>query len=617
MITHKCFTPYARLLRNSLCFVGIWMNLSVSIYAEEVGENHVFHCTENLSLVYHDTVSGIDSSDCDSPAASSHVYQSRVPHWLNDSWALSTTSILSNCKDVNSADAQTLQLVRGISAVKAQAIIDYRNEFGPFKSLDELSQVRGIGPATVENFRNANFCVNDSESDSPTAAQPQNPPAPVSSQSSDCINVNTADASSLQKVNRIGAVKAQAIIEHRTENGPFQSLNDLTNVKGIGSATIENFRAAGFCAEESEGSPEPTEHQNDSPSTASESPDSNCTNVNTANASSLQSVSRIGAVKAQSIINYRSEFGPFQSLNDLARVKGIGPATVENFRKAGFCAHSSNGSVHHSDPDSTASMTDSTHDLCKDLNVVDAQTLQEVSGIGQVLSQSIIDERERSGQFGSVNELERMDAVEPSTVKTLLDAGFCVTALAPPSDSTNPLTKLSTTPSPYPVDYERSLYGGWLDMDDDCQNTRIEVLLDKSLITPTLDETGCRVLSGKWFDPYTGKTITDPQEIDIDHFIPLAEAHRSGAAAWSDQRRHLFGNDLTPYGVLIPVLASANRSQGSRGPDQWLPPNESFHCQYADRWMHLKESWYLTMDYQESKAIGELLKKCNHHSISP
>jgi len=615
MTNYKRLALPTRLLLFSL--LGILMNPSSNIFAEKIHDMDPFRLMDHSYLVNHYHITNGDSVD-DLVVPYPHVLsfpKDRLPNYVWESTAIPIAPTCQNCEDVNSADAQTLQRVRGISLIKAQAIIDYRNEFGPFKSLDELTQVRGIGPATVENFRIANFCVNDSDSD--TSIQPEELSTPSVNNSPDCLNINTASASSLQKVNRIGEVKAQSIIEYRTEVGTFQSLNDLTNVKGIGPSTVENFRSAGFCVEESTTNiSTPDENQNDTPSTASESSDVNCTNVNTADASSLQRVNRVGSVKAQAIIEHRSEFGLFQSLDDLSRVKGIGPATIENFRKSGFCAHSSNGSVHNSDHDQTIPLTDSVTDTCENLNSVDVHTLQHVSGIGQIYSQSIIDERERSGQFDSMDEIGRIDGIESSTIETLLESGFCVATLTPPEDSMNDLTYESSLP-PYPIPYDRSLYGGWLDTDDDCQNTRMELLLSKSLVTATLDETGCRVISGEWFDPYTGRTITDPQEIDIDHFIPLSEAHRSGAATWSEEKRHLFGNDLTPDGVLIPVLASTNRSKGSRGPDQWLPPNKSFHCQYANRWVNLKEIWFLTMDYQESKTLHELREKCTSETITP
>lgn len=50
----------------------------------------------------------------------------------------------------------------------------------------------------------------------------------------DKINVNTADVETLQKIPGIGAVLAQRIVDFRTENGPFQTISELTRVNGIG-----------------------------------------------------------------------------------------------------------------------------------------------------------------------------------------------------------------------------------------------------------------------------------------------------------------------------------------------------------------------------------------------
>lgn len=54
------------------------------------------------------------------------------------------------------------------------------------------------------------------------------------------VNINTADASTLAaELNGVGAAKAQAIIDYRKINGSFKSVNDLANVKGISTKTIE------------------------------------------------------------------------------------------------------------------------------------------------------------------------------------------------------------------------------------------------------------------------------------------------------------------------------------------------------------------------------------------
>ncbi|MCS4281759.1 competence protein ComEA [Pseudomonas sp. BIGb0278] len=56
-------------------------------------------------------------------------------------------------------------------------------------------------------------------------------------------NLNTADASTLQReLNGIGQAKAQAIVAHREANGPFQSVDELLEIKGIGNALMERNR---------------------------------------------------------------------------------------------------------------------------------------------------------------------------------------------------------------------------------------------------------------------------------------------------------------------------------------------------------------------------------------
>ena len=59
----------------------------------------------------------------------------------------------------------------------------------------------------------------------------------------DKVDVNTADAATIDRVLvNIGPSKAQAIVAHRTEHGPFKSLEQLASVKGIGLKTVEKNR---------------------------------------------------------------------------------------------------------------------------------------------------------------------------------------------------------------------------------------------------------------------------------------------------------------------------------------------------------------------------------------
>ncbi len=56
------------------------------------------------------------------------------------------------------------------------------------------------------------------------------------------ININTASAAELDALPGVGEVIAQRIVDYRTANGPFQSVDDLLNVSGIGEVTLEDMR---------------------------------------------------------------------------------------------------------------------------------------------------------------------------------------------------------------------------------------------------------------------------------------------------------------------------------------------------------------------------------------
>jgi competence protein ComEA len=57
------------------------------------------------------------------------------------------------------------------------------------------------------------------------------------------VNINTADAQALaDNIHGVGLKKAQAIIEYREAHGPFQSVDDLIDVKGIGQKLMQKNR---------------------------------------------------------------------------------------------------------------------------------------------------------------------------------------------------------------------------------------------------------------------------------------------------------------------------------------------------------------------------------------
>ena len=56
------------------------------------------------------------------------------------------------------------------------------------------------------------------------------------------VNINTANVEELQQLKGIGAKKAAEIVAYREAHGEFKNVDELTNVKGIGKATLEKLR---------------------------------------------------------------------------------------------------------------------------------------------------------------------------------------------------------------------------------------------------------------------------------------------------------------------------------------------------------------------------------------
>jgi len=66
----------------------------------------------------------------------------------------SSLAVAADAVDINSADAATLmKALKGVGPDKASAIISYREQHGPFKTADQLAEVKGIGKKLVEMNR--------------------------------------------------------------------------------------------------------------------------------------------------------------------------------------------------------------------------------------------------------------------------------------------------------------------------------------------------------------------------------------------------------------------------------------------------------------------------------
>jgi len=179
-------------------------------------------------------------------------------------------------------------------------------------------------------------------------------------------------------------------------------------------------------------------------------------------------------------------------------------------------------------------------------------------------------------------------------------------------------------------DYNRGLWVHWTDKDDDCLSTRNEVLLRDSKVEThierVIDGSGrrkeCRAQTGQWYDPYTYNDEVDlvdgernqpfdqDEELDVDHVVPLKNAHFSGGWAWPAWKKEEYANHLEDKTHLLAVSASENRKKGALGPEDYMPPSRKFKCEYVKVWTRIKAKWGLAMTAREKEAIKKTLREC-------
>lgn len=158
--------------------------------------------------------------------------------------------------------------------------------------------------------------------------------------------------------------------------------------------------------------------------------------------------------------------------------------------------------------------------------------------------------------------------------------------------------------------YDRDLFGQrWADIDRNGCDQRNDALRAGAVEVTTKPGThGCVVLEATIQDPYTGTTIDfvkGESTVDIDHVVPLSRAWQQGASSWPEDRREEFANTS---GNLLAVDASANRSKGDRGPEEWMP--DAGRCGYVIQWIDVKTEFELSVSAEEKSALEDELDEC-------
>ena len=172
------------------------------------------------------------------------------------------------------------------------------------------------------------------------------------------------------------------------------------------------------------------------------------------------------------------------------------------------------------------------------------------------------------------------------------------------------------------VTYDRDNdYDTWKDWDNDCQSNRHEVLIDEHDSSTGVgltytSGTNCSVATGRWYDPYDNAYFSSASEVQIDHFVPLSESHRSGAWAWSRERKTIYANTLNVPEQLIAVGGSSNSAKGASDPSDWMPNNSSYHCTYLRDWVKVKSIYRLGINSSEEDYIRSAYNGCSSQNTT-
>lgn len=134
---------------------------------------------------------------------------------------------------LENANTQTINLAKKVT--NEMVIIIYTNEEIKLAMTEEKT-AKVIDNTCVCPVLKNDACINKNETkkDKATSNEQETITEP--------ININTASASDFDKLPGIGASKAEAIVQYREKNGPFEKIEDLKEISGIGDALFEKIK---------------------------------------------------------------------------------------------------------------------------------------------------------------------------------------------------------------------------------------------------------------------------------------------------------------------------------------------------------------------------------------
>ena len=111
---------------------------------------------------------------------------------------------------------------------------------------------------------------------------------------------------------------------------------------------------------------------------------------------------------------------------------------------------------------------------------------------------------------------------------------------------------------------------------------------------------------GKIYGPYTGQCFATRRDTDIEHIVPLSEAHDSGLCSASLATKARFARDVLNLTLASPRV---NRyEKGAKDAAEWQPRRNA--CWFVNRTLEVRRKYGLSIDRREAVAIERTLAAC-------
>lgn len=175
----------------------------------------------------------------------------------------------------------------------------------------------------------------------------------------------------------------------------------------------------------------------------------------------------------------------------------------------------------------------------------------------------------------------------------------------PASDLESKLDQI-TVADAQKTEYSRADYPHWVIQSGKC-DTRETVLANAGFASDTRTCKAGPKAGFTYTEPYSGKQVSDPSKLDIDHVIPLGYADAHGGHEWDKSKKQQFANDMSQ---LVAADASANRKKGDKGPSEWMPSNKAYTCEYSTIWIDTALKYGVSITDADKNALKTGIQSC-------